>query len=234
MKTKQVPRSFYVHSNGTKVSTIKFKDMGKIGDSFKREIGKNTGKFVSNLVFGDKHSTPYRRVDGGSSGVRAEAAQARAEAARMQAAALEEKTRADIEKQEKDDLNILDGAVLKNVDIVLQTPIPQNEGGLLNLMSIWAAQLSGSKWDYLSKEGIVRNQFPDALLEKYKQCTMVLKSIAPTQAMIQYYDNVLAEATNRRENARRKKLWRKIWKIAGITLGVLVFIFLFLVATKPF
>ncbi len=208
--------------------------MGKIGDSFKREIGKNTGKFVSNLVFGDKHSTPYRRVDGGSSGVRAEAAQARAEAARMQAAALEEKTRADIEKQEKDDLNILDGAVLKNVDIVLQTPIPQNEGGLLNLMSIWAAQLSGSKWDYLSKEGIVRNQFPDALLEKYKQCTMVLKSIAPTQAMIQYYDNVLAEATNRRENARRKKLWRKIWKIAGITLGVLVFIFLFLVATKPF
>lgn len=208
--------------------------MGKIGDSFKREVGKNTGKFVSNLVFGDKHSTPYRRVDGGSSGVRAEAAQARAEAARMQAAALEEKTRAEIEKQEKDDLNILDGAVLKNVDIVLQTPIPQNEGGLLNLMSIWAAQLSGSKWDYLSKEGIIRNQFPDALLEKYKQCTMVLKSIAPTQAMIQYYDNVLAEATNRRENAKRKKLWRKIWKIAGITLGVLVFIFLFLVATKPF
>ena len=131
-------------------------------------------------------------------------------------------------------MNILDGAVLKNVDIVLQTPIPQNEGGLLNLMSIWAAQLSGSKWDYLSKEGIIRNQFPDALLEKYKQCTMVLKSIAPTQAMIQYYDNVLAEATNRRENAKRKKLWRKIWKIAGITLGVLVFIFLFLVATKPF
>ena len=203
--------------------------MGKIGDSFKREVGKNTGKFVSNLVFGDKHSTPYRRVDGGSSGVRAEAAQTRAEAARIQAAALEEKTRAEIEKQEKDDLNILDGAVLKNVDIVLQTPIPQDEGGLLNLMSIWAAQLSGSKWDYLSKEGVIRNQFPDALMEKYKQCTMVLKSIAPTHAMIQYYDNVLMEATSRRESAKRKKLWRKIWKIAGITLGVLVFIFILLI-----
>ena len=131
-------------------------------------------------------------------------------------------------------MNILDSAVLKNVDIVLQTPIPQDEGGLLNLMSIWAAQLSGSKWDYLSEEGIIRNQFPDALMEKYKQCTMVLKSIAPTHAMIQYYDNVLTEATNRRENAKQKKLWKKIWKIAGITLGVLFFIFLFLVATKPF
>lgn len=204
--------------------------MGKIGDSFKREVGKNTGKFVSNLVFGDKHSTPYRRVDGGgSSSVRAEAAQARAEAARIQAAALEEKTRAEIEKQEKDDLNILDGAVLKNVDIVLQTPIPQDEAGLVNLMSIWSAQLSGSKWDYMSVEGKIRNQFPDALMEKYKQCTLVLKSIAPTHAMIQYYDNVLTEASNRREKAQKKVLMKRIWKIVGISIGVLVGIFILLV-----
>lgn len=204
--------------------------MGKIGDSFKREVGKNTGKFVSNLVFGDKHSTPYRRVDGGgSSSVRAEAAQARAEAARIQAAALEEKTRAEIEKQEKDDLNILDGAVLKNVDIVLQTPIPQDEAGLVNLMSIWSAQLSGSKWDYMSAEGKIRNQFPDALMEKYKQCTLVLKSIAPTHAMIQYYDNVLTEASNRREKSQKKVLMKRIWKIVGISIGVLVGIFILLV-----
>ena len=204
--------------------------MGKIGDSFKREVGKNTGKFVSNLVFGDKHSTPYRRVDGGgSSSVRAEAAQARAEAARIQAAALEEKTRVEIEKQEKDDLNILDGAVLKNVDIVLQTPIPQDEAGLVNLMSIWSAQLSGSKWDYMSAEGKIRNQFPDALMEKYKQCTLVLKSIAPTHAMIQYYDNVLTEASNRREKAQKKVLMKRIWKIVGISIGVLVGIFILLV-----
>ena len=204
--------------------------MGKLGDSFKREVGKNTGKFVSNLVFGDKHSTPYRRVDGGgSSSVRAEAAQARAEAARIQAAAIEEKTRAEIEKQEKDDLNLLDGAVLKNVDIVLQTPIPQDEAGLVNLMSIWSAQLSGSKWDYMSAEGKIRNQFPDALMEKYKQCTLVLKSIAPTHAMIQYYDNVLTEASNRREKAQKKVLMKRIWKIVGISIGVLVGIFILLV-----
>ena len=204
--------------------------MGKLGDSFKREVGKNTGKFVSNLVFGDKHSTPYRRVDGGgSSSVRAEAAQARAEAARIQAAALEEKTSAEIEKQKKDDLNLLDGAVLKNVDIVLQTPIPQDEAGLVKLMSIWSAQLSGSKWDYMSAEGKIRNQFPDALLEKYKQCTLVLKSVAPTHAMIQYYDNVLTEASNRREKAQKKVLMKRIWKIVGISIGVLVGIFILLV-----
>ena len=34
--------------------------MGTFGKSLGRELGKNTGKFVSNKVFGDKWSTPYR------------------------------------------------------------------------------------------------------------------------------------------------------------------------------
>jgi hypothetical protein len=34
--------------------------MGTFGKSFSRELGKNTGKFVSNKVFGDSWSTPYR------------------------------------------------------------------------------------------------------------------------------------------------------------------------------
>src|SRR5690554_6929414 len=36
--------------------------MSIVGNSFKRELGKNAGKMVSNMIFGDKHSTPYRRV----------------------------------------------------------------------------------------------------------------------------------------------------------------------------
>ena len=34
--------------------------MSKFGDAFKRQVGRDTGKFVSNLIFGDKHSTPVR------------------------------------------------------------------------------------------------------------------------------------------------------------------------------
>ena len=44
-----------------------------IGNSFKRELGKNTAKVVSNFVFGDNWSTPYRRVgSGGNRTVRRE------------------------------------------------------------------------------------------------------------------------------------------------------------------
>lgn len=39
--------------------------MGTFGKTFTREIGKNTGKWVSNKVFGDGHATPYRFVSSG-------------------------------------------------------------------------------------------------------------------------------------------------------------------------
>ncbi len=181
--------------------------MGRLGDSFTREVGKNTGKFVSNLIFGDKHSTPYRRVDNG-----------RSEAAKIRAAAIESKARADIQKQKNDDLNILDGAVLKNVDIVLQTPIPQDEAGLVNLMSTWAAQLSGCKWDFDSEEGKIRNQFPDALLEKYKQCIMLIKAISPNNAMMQYFNDILVKAEKRRFKSKTKFIRTLLWAVLAITI----------------
>jgi len=37
--------------------------MGVFENAFKRELGKNTAKTASNLLFGDKWSTPYRRKD---------------------------------------------------------------------------------------------------------------------------------------------------------------------------
>ena len=36
--------------------------MGKGTDSFKKEIGKNTGKYISTKLFGDKHATPHKII----------------------------------------------------------------------------------------------------------------------------------------------------------------------------
>lgn len=155
--------------------------MGRIGNSFQREIGKNAGKAVSNLIFGDSHSTPYRRVD-----------------QERKVSIAERKADAEIKRQERADLNLLDSAVLKNVDIVLQTTIPQNETEFANLMSIWSAQLENIKWSYWSKEGQIRNQFPNALLSKYRQCLLVLRSINPSAPLLQYYKSIYIKARIRR------------------------------------
>lgn len=157
--------------------------MGKTFDSFKREIGKNTGKAVSNFFFGDSHATPYRRVDADHR-------------ARVQEAALKQ--------QEECDLNLLDGAVLGNVDIVLQTPIPQEEQALLQLMSIWGAQLANSEWDFDDEKGKIRAQYPDAILEKFKQCMIVMRIVTPTNPMAEHYEKILRKANRRRFIAKYK------------------------------
>lgn len=174
--------------------------MGKTFDSFKREIGKNTGKAVSNFFFGDSHATPYRRVD----------AERRA---RVQEKALKQ--------QEECNLNLLDGAVLGNVDIVLQTPIPQDEQALLQLMSIWGAQLANSKWDFDDEKGKIRAQYPDAILEKFKQCMIVMRIIAPTNPMAEHYEKILKKASRRRFMAKNKTLL-----IFSIWFGVIAIIIL--------
>ena len=102
--------------------------MGSFGNSLKRELGKNTGKFISNVVFGDMHSTPYRRVDARRQAAR-DARLAEVEARRRVAevkkeAKLEEARmrlkeaheRAELER--KNQLYAVDGAVLRNIDIL--------------------------------------------------------------------------------------------------------------------
>lgn len=177
--------------------------MGRIGNSFQREIGKNAGKAVSNLIFGDSHSTPYRRVD-----------------QERKVSIAERKADAEIKRQERADLNLLDSAVLKNVDIVLQTTIPQNETEFANLMSIWSAQLENIKWSYWSKEGRIRNQFPNALLSKYRQCLLVLRSINPSAPLLQYYKSIYIKARIRRALLMLVNPW------VLLTLPLVVFLIL--------
>ena len=178
--------------------------MGRIGDSFKREIGKNTGKAVSNFLFGDSHSTPYRRVD-----------------QERRTAIAEKKADAEIERRYNAELNSLNAAVLRNVDIVLQTQLPHDEKGLIDLLSMWAAQLETTKWRYGSKEGRIHNQYSNALLGKYYQALLMFGSIAPANALLGYFQSQY-------NKAKRKKRLSKIFKIYGV-LGMFLFVGLIVV-----
>jgi hypothetical protein len=67
--------------------------MGTFGNSFSREIGKNTGKLVSNAVFGDKWSTPHRITS------TVKVAEIKAEQAKLEASALKEKAEIEYDLQ---------------------------------------------------------------------------------------------------------------------------------------
>ena len=66
------------------------------------------------------------------------------------------------------------------------------------------------------------NQFPDALMEKYKQCTILIKAISPNNAMMQYFDNVLADAKKRRLKAKIKPYGAILLAFSLIIIGLAV------------
>ena len=180
--------------------------MGRIEDALKREIGKNTGKAVSNFLFGDSHSTPYRRVD-----------------SERRAAIAEKNAEARIAREGKADLNNLNAAVLRNADIVLQTKIPNNEKELVDLLSMWSAQLETTKWRYATKEGRIHNQYSNALYGKYCQALIMLKGTFPNNLLVGYFQNS-------QDKAKRRRILSMIFSIWGLhgalILTILTYIFL--------
>ena len=114
--------------------------MGTLGNAFKRELGKNTGKFVSNVIFGDGHSTPYRRVDKARE-ANANARQQMAEARMKMAEAEAREARERSKRERKNQLYAVDSAVLENIDLLNSQAIPTDKQELLQFLSVLAVQL---------------------------------------------------------------------------------------------
>lgn len=195
--------------------------MGIIEDSFKKELGKNTGKFVSNLVFGDKHSTPYRRV--GSSEAqeaRAEAARIRAEAAQAKADAIarEHEVRAEIE--EKNHLNSLDAAVLANVDKVIAMPFSEDTNELAHQLSGLAIQLSTNSFSKENAEEKIRAKYTEAVFQKFDQGLQILLAKDPYNPNMDYLWNAFIKAKKEKKKSI-KNLLIEIW-IPLFLMGLLL------------
>ncbi len=182
--------------------------MGTFGKSFEREIGKNTGKWVSNVVFGDGHSTPYRRV-GGSQEPRKTKAEMLHEQRLEQIEAEErlkrQQIKADDKRKEKEQLLSIDHAVLQNIDAVAGIKIPNNKENLINLLSELATQVKANKWHKNDSEGKIRNKFCDALFEKYKQCVYLLESIDSTTPQLGYHKSIIKKI--KRQRFFKKHKW---------------------------
>ncbi|WP_272960752.1 hypothetical protein [Barnesiella viscericola] len=165
--------------------------MGKTTDSFKREIGKNAGKAVSNWLFGDAHSTPYRRVDS-AKGARRETQRSIAEA----------KIEAYNDRLHRNQMYALDAVVLKNIDSVANIHIPDNKEDLVTLLSELSVQVEANRWHGSgTDEAKIRNKFCDALLSKYKQCVQKLQFIDNTEPQLFYFESIL-------KKAKRDRLWK--------------------------
>lgn len=184
--------------------------MGVFDNAFKRELGKNTAKTVSNMVFGDKWSTPYRRTD-----ARAEAAQTRADAR-----ANIDNARADAISQRE--LNAIDAAVLRNVDAVVGGDMGSTPESMVKYISGLCIQLETNSFKASNSEEEIRAKYTKAVYAKLKFCIRQLEYIDPQNPHLDEFISAYYKA-------RRSKIRHAIpWWIAIIIGLADFFLFCFL------
>lgn len=172
--------------------------MSLFGKSFERELGKNTGKWVSNVIFGDGHATPYRRAENRR--------QQKLNQQRIQKDNFHQQRLTQIRLEDKikqnEQLLVIDGAVLQNVDMISSIKVTNNSEQLVDLLSELSIQVKTNNWHENNEEGKIRNKYNEALLEKYNQAFLRLKSIDPNNSQLEYFARNL-------KSFKRKKFLKK-------------------------
>lgn len=168
--------------------------MGDIfSNSFKRELGKNTAKTVSNLVFGDKWSTPYRRINSDREQRLREMQEAREQRLREKNDAVIASIEAREERERQNHLNKLDEAVLGNIDKLVAVPIPNDVNGLNNYLGMLSVQMKSIKLEKDIQEADIRNKYLFALIERYRQAVDELAYLNPKDRHLPNYINLLID-----------------------------------------
>lgn len=133
--------------------------MSKFFDAFKRQVGRDTGKAVSNFVLGDKHSTPYRNTNVKNKINGTKLVQNDVKVLHI-----------------KNDIYSLDKEVISSVNQVISIQIPENEKEIIKILRELEIQLSINRWLPIHRGEIarIRNKYPDAVLKKYEHCLLEL------------------------------------------------------------
>lgn len=193
-------------------------------DSFKNQVSRDAGKVVSNILFADKHAAPYRRVN-----------------SKAQKIATDNRTELEDHKlqllndaSEKEDLYAIAMAIAIRVDKVIDPNIPTEEKDILSLIKELEIQLELNHWEDLGQDKArakISNKYPDAVLQKYKQCLDELKFLGINPDRLESLTNKLLIYIKKKRKEENKTARRNLI-IACVVIPIII-IFL-LVATKPF
>ena len=165
--------------------------------AFAREFGKNTAKLASNLVYGDKWSTPYRRVNPSLEHFREEKIRIQQEQIDLRRQQMDN----EVEIERTKLYYALDSAVLENINKLSAIPIPSDVPGLTTLLGRLSIQLKSTPFEKTVKteetdkkhnrEAESRNKYLYALIEKFEQSLFELFYIKPDDPHIPVYAKLL-------------------------------------------
>jgi hypothetical protein len=153
-------------------------------NSLKGQVGRDTGRVISNTIFGNKHASKYQRVN-------AQNTKANLKAQRDFELKILEQEQQNRET-ELNQLQLRENNLRFKKDIVniVSIKIPQKKDDLMEALNELLMMISANPWkSILDVENKESNNYSDVVLKKYEQCLFSLKTRFPKEGEIFYYES---------------------------------------------
>jgi len=129
-----------------------------------RELGKNTGKWASNKLFGDNWSTPYRFSNSGTSMAK--------QALKIEKEIEEKKVDNQLEIERLKHVFAQNRNSQKMKNEIIAMPLPENRDDLFTFANFMLSNIYGSGWDHDDEKEYL-NDLSDVCLNKLEQCKIM-------------------------------------------------------------
>ncbi|MFK8296176.1 hypothetical protein ACI760_08315 [Capnocytophaga canimorsus] len=203
--------------------------------SLKGQLGRDTGRFISNKIFGNKHASKYQRVNdtgrsllGSGTSVKSDGTIKTFVKTRKQA--FVERKKAEIQSKKEEEA-FARKQVLKleqNIEKLVAIKIPKQKQGLIDTMYNLSAIIFSNSWkDTLEEENKRANDYADIALKKYGQCLQMLKMKYPKATEIPLFERIYRQK-------QRKAFFQRYWVfVLMFVLFSVMGIFAYLEEDKP-
>ena len=156
--------------------------------SLKGQLGRDTGRLISNKIYGNRHATKYQRVDDSKNIAKNLKLEQEYE---LELLEKEKNIEIDFLKQKEEIKNIQDKKTFvdQNLKEIIGMKVPDSKDRIIENLHSLSIEITSNKWkdseDDINK---ISNVYTDALFKKYEQHLVTLKSKFPSAVEIQYFE----------------------------------------------
>ena len=153
-------------------------------NSLKGQVGRDTGRVISNTIFGNRHATKYQRVD-------AQNTKANLKAQRdYELEILEQEQQNNDAEFKQLQLRENNLKLEKEIANIVSVKVPQKKEDLMEALNELSMMISANPWkSILEADNKLSNNYSDVVLKKYEQCLFSLKTKFPKEGEIIYYES---------------------------------------------
>lgn len=176
--------------------------------SLKSQVGRDTGRVISNAVWGDKHASVYRRAGGKINEKRIEAQ-------------MEAQREAHEQMVKQQQLEKIQDVTESNVASIIAMKLPKQKDELIEMLQELFVKLTVNPWGSVVKDECkITNKYADAIVTKADQIVFTFKTKFPNEFEILYYEQQLNEL----KKQRKKKMYTEVVVISIIIVLLALFL----------